>query len=114
MKKVFRKVENEPGRFNFWCDGCQCAHGIWTDVPNAYSGAKWSFNGDLIKPTVSPSILVTYKHPKGYSNDNHAPIGYDGPMEIDICHSYIENGNIQYLADCTHSLAGKTVPLKPF
>ena len=114
MEQVFRTVQGESGRFNFWCEGCQCAHGVWTDVPNSHTGAKWSFNGDLIKPTVNPSLLVTYKHPKGYSNDNPAPIGFDVPYETDICHSFIRDGIIQYLSDCTHNLAGQTIALKPF
>ena len=29
-----------------------------------------------------------------------------------ICHSFIRDGFIEYLSDCTHSLAGKTVELK--
>jgi hypothetical protein len=29
----------------------------------------------------------------------------------DICHSFIKNGKIQYLSDCTHELKGKTVQL---
>lgn len=114
MEPVFRKVENQPGLFNFWCEGCGCAHGVWTESPNHTTNAKWDFNGDLVSPTISPSLLVRYPHPLGYSNDNPAPLGYTGPDTIDICHSFIRNGMIEYLSDCTHQLAGKTVPLKPF
>jgi hypothetical protein len=28
-----------------------------------------------------------------------------------ICHSFITDGKIQFLSDCTHSFAGKTVEL---
>lgn len=31
-----------------------------------------------------------------------------------ICHSFVRDGLIQYLPDCTHHLAGQTVPLEPF
>ena len=29
-----------------------------------------------------------------------------------VCHSFVTDGNIQFLSDCTHSLAGQTVPLE--
>jgi hypothetical protein len=60
----------------------------------------WTFNGDLERPTFSPSLLVT-----GYLNKKH-PNG--------ICHSYITNGQIQYLGDSTHELAGKTIELPEY
>ena len=28
-----------------------------------------------------------------------------------VCHSFVTNGRIQYLGDCTHKLAGQTVDL---
>ena len=28
--------------------------------------------------------------------------------------SYVKDGSIQFLADCTHALAGRTVPLQPW
>jgi Family of unknown function (DUF6527) len=52
------------------------------------------WNGDLESPTVSPSILV--KASRGQ----------------EICHTYIKNGCIEFLADCTHELKGKTVPME--
>jgi hypothetical protein len=27
------------------------------------------------------------------------------------CHSWVKNGEIQFLSDCDHALAGQTVPL---
>ena len=32
----------------------------------------------------------------------------------EVCHSFITDGRIQFLNDCTHALAGHTVPLPPF
>ena len=52
----------------------------------------WGFNGNLDKPTVSPSINVK--------------LGEGG-----ICHSFVDNGYIRFLNDCTHELAGKTVEI---
>lgn len=83
--------------FVFQCPGCKCHHGVWTTHKNG-NQAIWQFNNDLEKPTVSPSILVTWEpHPtKG------------GKF---ICHSFVRDGNIEFLTDCTHELAGKTVEL---
>jgi len=30
---------------------------------------------------------------------------------VNICHSFIRDGKIQFLGDCTHALAGQTVDL---
>jgi hypothetical protein len=94
----FFKVENgkptEPD-FIFFCPGCRCDHGIWVKKPD-YFGPVWIFNGDLNNPTVTPSLLI-----RGGENDG-------------ICHSFITNGNIQYLNDCTHSLRGQTVELPEY
>lgn len=37
--------------------------------------------------------------------------GHDMHAEDVICHSFIVNGDIRYLSDCTHAMAGKTVSL---
>ena len=31
-----------------------------------------------------------------------------------VCHSFVTDGRIQFLGDCTHSLAGQTVDLPEF
>lgn len=60
-------------------------------------GASWTFNGDLEKPTFSPSILVKLERTDG--------------GKTKICHSFVELGQIRYLSDCTHHLAGKTIEM---
>lgn len=103
MDKFYKNPERVPTEFDYYfhCEGCHCDHGIWTDAelhrsvqPNC---PIWTFNGDLEKPTIRPSILVSYK----YGEDN---------VRV-CCHSFITEGNIQYLDDCTHHLVGKTIPL---
>lgn len=79
----------------FDCPGCGIAHGVWTKKQD--SQRNWKFNGDLNKPTFLPSILVRYP--------------YGQPQKMVICHSFITDGMIRFLNDCTHSLAGKTVAL---
>jgi len=92
--KVLSTIQNQPGSFCCWCPGCERMHSIYTK--EIYHGsAIWKFNGDMEKPTFTPSLLVQYN--KGES-----------PRR---CHSYIRNGNWEFLNDCTHNLKGKTVPM---
>lgn len=89
----------EGGRLLFWCPGCDGAHMVRvasTDLPGG-----WTFNGNHERPTFSPSILVTYNGPDAGIDD--APPA--------VCHSFVRDGQIQFLGDCTHALAGQTVPL---
>jgi hypothetical protein len=58
---------------------------------------RWTFNGDFEKPTFSPSLNTWYG-------------GSDG-VPLHRCHSFIRDGRIEFLGDCTHALAGKTVDL---
>ncbi len=77
----------KDGYFVFECPGCECLHSIQTP--------QWTFNGDLEKPTVSPSILV---NPNGDSSAIR-------------CHSFVRDGMIQFLDDCEHSFKGQTVEI---
>lgn len=81
--------------FWFWCQGCKSKHVIPVSGPQA-----WGFNYDIEKPTLTPSIKIEYHHTKD-----------DGVHVSFMCHSFVTNGQIQYLGDCTHALAGQTIPL---
>lgn len=72
----------------FLCPGCELIHS-----PND----TWTFNGDFEKPTFEPSILVT-------AGDQLR------------CHSFVTDGNIKFLDDCNHALAGETreIPEWPY
>jgi Family of unknown function (DUF6527) len=85
------------------CPGCGHSH---------MYDSRWGFNGNLDSPTFSPSYLSKYRHPKGYSNDNPAPKGWKGEYVEEVCHSFVTDGKIQFLSDCTHKLAGQTVELE--
>lgn len=75
-------------RWVFECPGCGCLH---------FFNDRWQFNGDYEYPTVTPSILLTI---------------YDIREDKQTrCHLYITNGMLVFLNDCTHELAGKTVPM---
>ena len=79
----------------FMCPGCGVYHGVWTTNRND-NQAIWQFNGDVNKPTVSPSLLVRFTPMNGKDA---------------VCHSFINDGMIQFLSDCTHKLANSTVEL---
>jgi hypothetical protein len=95
----------EGGRMLFWCPGCQEAHAV---------GPSWTFNGDYERPTFSPSIKVTGK--RRITDEEYDRIMGGEKVEIPdmCCHSFIRDGQIQFLGDCTHALAGQTVPLRSF
>lgn len=78
------------------CPGCDSLHVIWTDYPGH---PNWAFNGNSEKPSFTPSLLV------------RAP-GHGDPKQR-RCHSHITNGQWQFLQDCSHDLAGKTVDMLP-
>lgn len=101
----FKKLSEIGGRISylFPCPGCDCQHQIFTGEG---PGPSWSFNGDLDRPTCSPSLLV--KMGPEYDPVTHlAKKGAPGR----VCHSFIKDGMIQFLGDCTHSLAGRTVEI---
>lgn len=96
MAKI-SEVENRKGMHLFWCPGCKCCHYIATSE-NDCGFPIWKWDGDVEKPTISPSIKVEYH----------------GADKNTICHSFIRDGKIQYLSDCTHELAGKTIDMVDF
>lgn len=83
-------------RIVFQCPGCKCSHG----VPVPPHRLAWGWNGDLERPTLTPSILITY--------GEHTP-----PDRVAVCHSFVTDGKISFCGDSTHALAGQTVELEP-
>lgn len=70
-----------------FCPGCNFTH-VLDD--------RWTFNGDYEKPTFTPSLLIK------------------GGVRGITCHSFITDGKIKYLGDCTHDMKNQTVELKGF
>lgn len=108
-------------RFN--CPGCALAQDDWgpyagaitlpvewtppgmTRSPHAERLPRWQFNGDLERPTFGPSVKT--EQVLGHRMDHET----DSATGFGVCHSFIKDGRIQFLADCTHALAGQTVDL---
>jgi len=82
------------------CPGCGFSHAPAVRGAPPDGAHVWQWNGSLEAPTISPSLLV------------RAPAYGDPPRDL-VCHSFIRDGRIQFLSDCTHSLAGQTVDLPP-
>lgn len=60
---------------------------------------RWTFNGDQESPTFTPSMLV------------NANIDLSKYPTLKRCHSYVTDGRIQFLGDCSHEMRGQTVDL---
>jgi hypothetical protein len=97
----------EEHLFAFFCPGCQMNH--------AFDG-RWSFNGDYEKPTFKPSLLVRTGHhvPEHKSDSCWCTYNAEHPddpstFKCSVCHTFMTDGKIQFLNDCTHDLAGQTV-----
>lgn len=93
---VVKKIDKAPGLFQVECPGCDMPHQIHTQHHSG-NGANWSFNDNMEKPTFSPSLLVRFT--------------WGEEQKENICHSYIKDGQWQFLNDCTHELAGQTVAM---
>jgi len=81
------------GELGFMCPGCEEQHFITDNLTEekAICNGPWTFNNDFETPTISPSVLVQWAEHR--------------------CHSFIKDGIIQFLSDCTHDLKGQTVEL---
>jgi len=88
--EIVKKESNSPD-YTFHCLGCGYSHGVWTTRLEGETHPLWGFNGNLDKPTFTPSLLV---------------------RGVFVCHSFIKDGKIQYLNDCTHNLAGQTIEME--
>lgn len=98
------------GYVQFFCPGCSDFHtiGVGNEV-----GPTWSYNQDPHFPTFSPSILYRSKQlvmKDGVWTGEFLRDGNGNPLSH-ICHSYVREGKIQFLMDCTHDLKGQTVEL---
>lgn len=113
-KKLRTAADN---RLLFWCPGCGHAHQI---AHGNGSGPRWEWNGSGDAPVFTPSVLVTGTD---FTDEGLAmlergerPPGGKYPSRDVRCHSFVgcngaQPGQITFLPDCTHALAGQTVDL---
>jgi hypothetical protein len=88
--KVREGVKQDGTHYSWiwWCPACSEPH---------QCDERWTFNGDKERPTFRASVLVHEVDKEDY----HRP----------RCHSYVTDGRIEYLGDCTHAMKGQTVDL---
>ncbi len=83
----------------YWhCPGCGFGHSANLKL-GEYDNPKqhtWTWNGSVDKCTMEPSFLLRT---------------VDKERKPLVCHVFIRDGQIQFLSDCTHKLAGQTVPV---
>lgn len=122
LSKILRSSESPNGgqSLTFMCPGCHDYHSVNVGTG---PGPRWTYNDNPEKPTFQPSVLVRTGH---YCNPDEKP----GNCACDFqqrypdeepwnwpctrCHSFVTDGRIQFLGDCTHALAGQTVDLPEF
>lgn len=87
------ELKNQSGNHAGWLVHCPaCGYGHLFD-------GRWTFNGDVERPTFRASMLVLgFKDPQG-------------KILVRRCHSFVTDGRIEFLSDCEHEMAGKTVDL---
>lgn len=88
---VTRKTLGGRDSLYWHCPGCEETHRVFVDA------GGWSWDGSMDRPTISPSVLIRFT--RG-----------DVPM---VCHSFVRAGVVDFLGDCTHELAGRSVPMDP-
>jgi hypothetical protein len=91
--QILTDQDESMATFVFDCPACKFPHSLQIRDDKARR-PSWEWNGSLTAPTFNPSLLVTMR-----------------PDRSSVCHSFIADGKIQFLEDCTHDLAGQTVEL---
>lgn len=84
-------IKNSEGHWIFHCPGCGYGH---------FFDHRWTWNGSTTAPTFRASLLIG------------GVVGEVGAPREHRCHLFVTDGKIQYLSDCTHELAGKTVEME--
>jgi hypothetical protein len=121
MSVIGRKLRSVEGsRVAFRCPGCDEMHVIKVG-PAHDPGNCWGYNGDPDAPTFTPSILVRTGHyaTGGQPGNCYCDYAERHPEREPMpdgwickqCHSFVTNGRILFLGDCSHHLAGQTVDL---
>jgi hypothetical protein len=121
LSRIFRNVAG--GGLTFWCPGCREAHTVWVGEG---PGPRWGWNGDVERPVFTPSVLVTGRsftaageaafeawHARGCPKP--APEFESADTR---CHTFVgcngaQPGQVIFLGDCTHELAGQIVDIPP-
>lgn len=105
-----RVVESELGEAYWsWCLPCKTHHKFQTKLAAGRTGPVWQFNGDMVKPTFTPSLRYFISQ----TNETDERGNRTGRVlpERTTCHLFLRDGKLEYCSDCPHALAGQTVDL---
>lgn len=87
-----------------WCPACKEMH----PLPDS-----WQFDGNVDSPTFTPSFkhegMKTVRDEKGRWTGEWVMI--DGKPVPEVCHYILTRGILNFCGDCTHSMAGQSVPM---
>lgn len=86
------KLRSTASGVAHWCPACREPHVYAT---HASATVRWQFDGDVVAPSFSPSMLRRKRL---------------GAAES-VCHYSITRGRVHFYGDCTHPLRGQTVDL---
>lgn len=90
IRRITWRPANETYGYSFWCPGCEELHVFTT------SGDKrWTFDGDMEKPTFTPSLRCLKGTPRKTT-----------------CHLNLTAGVLVFHNDSPHALAGQKIPLQ--
>lgn len=102
LRGVSDQGDSYKGIF-LWCPGCEYTSDDDRKVGglhllpvsgNTKKRPTWKWNGDLVRVTLSPSILTKINRKIPF-----------------VCHSFLRDGQWQFLGDCTHELKNQTVDM---
>lgn len=114
MAIIGKKLRSmEGGKVAFMCPGCGELHALTVDPPAGHRGPRWAYNGNPDAPTFTPSIKVTGKQCEIVDGEwtGNWVLDENGNAKDMCCHSFVTDGRIRFLGDCTHELADQTVEL---
>lgn len=83
------KLVQQGRHVGFWCPACNEVHAI--NLDDVSGPFRWTV--DFEKNTIHPSVRT---------------------LDATNCHSYVKNGQIEFLSDSNHAMRGTTVDLPDF
>ena len=112
------RITRQGDLLSFQCPGCGEEHTVRI---NSAERPSWTWNGDVERPTLTPSVLNRSGHylpdhqGEGcwctYNEERREAGESEAPFRCRQCHSFVRDGRIEFLKDCSHDLAGQTVDL---
>jgi hypothetical protein len=106
------RLNEDPQHVGFWCPGCKTLH-IFDE--------RWKMDpkSTFEKPTFAPSLVTSKGHhvagapkrPDGKCGRCEDAKERGKPTICGRCHLWVRNGEIEFLADCTHELRGTKVAM---